>query len=38
MYKGPEAQGSWAGGTEGIMERIQIGGSSGNIRNDGRRG
>lgn len=38
MFKGPVAESSQTGNTDGVMERRQCGGSSGNIRNDERRG
>lgn len=38
MFKGPVAESSQTGNTDGVMERRQYGGSSGNTRNDERRG
>ena len=38
MFKGLVAESSQTGNTDGVMERRQCGGSSGNIRNDERRG
>lgn len=38
MFKGPVAESSQTGNTDGGTERRQCGGSSGNVRNDERGG